>query len=65
MLISENEEEIKECKQFTELQELLVPYLFPLMVEYSVLAMAIALSMWEKCGWQEPEFFITTSFNSE
>jgi hypothetical protein len=40
------------------LEEALVPYLFPLTVEYSVLAMTVAVGMWEKCGWQKPEYFI-------
>jgi hypothetical protein len=54
-----------DCNKDTELQEMLVPYLFPLTVEYSVVAMTVGLTMWEKCGWQEPDYVIAPPANSE
>lgn len=65
VIFTDSEQTANDCQQDIELQKLLVPYLFPLTVEYSVLAMIVALTMWEKCGWQEPDYVIAPPAGSE
>lgn len=39
-----------KCDKGQELQHLLAPYLFPFLIEYSVIAAIMVIAIWEKCG---------------
>ena len=38
------------CDEFSQFIHYVIPYLFPLMIEFSVMASTMCLSIWENCG---------------
>ncbi len=38
------------CREDSELRFIIMPYMFPLLIEFTVMASALALAIWDNCG---------------
>ena len=40
----------KQCRKDSELRFIIMPYTFPLLIEFNVMASTLALAIWDNCG---------------